>query len=483
MNQFSDSLRKNLDPDYVKKFDLSLAPFSSQYSAQLFYENESREILLKKIAHLIDFTKLILFIQGADGLGKTTLIRQRMLQAKASWRTCFVNAKDFTSSESLINKIAVDMGVKFNQAIHLQSLQEQLDSMRQTGFSPVLFIDDVQQLNMSIIPTLSALIQHSPDTQPNLRLVVIGEDIPIELINVIPEENDDSTLKYLPLPPLTAEETVAYIKHRLVAANYQYLEPFNKFIMNNIYLASKGFPFHINHISDQLFERYALDYENNKPLIHLNENTNKILKIIAAFLSALILLILGLSVFSPIDSEVELESFDSRTIELKIPALNDQSVVKIEETKLAPTEPVENNSALKKEAIKIDESIVVARPIEKMVEVKKVEPKRDKPKIEMVKTLEQSRVWIRAQSPKHYTLQLTAGVNKSAIMKFIKRHKIEKNAAINVGIHKGRNWYSVIYKSFKSRNLAQQESKQLSGSLKKIKPWVRSFSVIQKNMK
>jgi len=472
MNQFSDSLKKNLDPDYVEKFDLTLAPFSSQYHARLFYENESREVILKKISHLIDFTKLILFVQGAEGLGKTTLIRQRMLQAKASWRTCFFNAKDFTNPESLISKIAEDMGVKFNLAIHLQSLQEQLDSMRQTGLSPVLFIDDIQQLNLSIVPTLSALIQHSPNTQPNLRLVVIGEDIPVELLNVFPEENENSTLKYLPLPPLTEEETTAYIKHRLNAANYQYLEPFNKVSINNIYLASKGFPFHINHISGQLFERYASDYENNKPLIHLNESTNRILKIIAAFLSALILLILILSFFSPIDFEVEpeLESFDLRAIELKIPELRDKAAAKIEEHK-----PSVENSVIEKKPIKISEPIVTAELIEKSIE--KVEPKK-----ETVKTIEQSHVWISAKNPKHYTLQLISGVNKSAIIKFIKRHKIEKNAAISLSIHKGRHWYAVIYKSYKSRDLAQQKSKQLPGSLKKIKPWVRSFSVIQKSM-
>lgn len=231
MNEFVKELNKNLIPVYVSKFNLSLHPFSDKFNSTLFYEDDGRKQILKKITHLIDFTKLVLFVQGAEGLGKSTLIRQRIRTAKKSWRTCYFRATDYTNPDALINKIADDMNIKFfhqNADTQLRSLHEQLEALRQTGVTPVLIIDDIEALNPSLIPTLSTLIAHTPDNQPLLRLIIAGVDIPNSLIKTIPKEKKELSLKYLPLPPLTEKDCSKYIKHRLNVSGYEYLEPFNK---------------------------------------------------------------------------------------------------------------------------------------------------------------------------------------------------------------------------------------------------------------
>jgi len=491
MNQFSNELNQKMTPVYVGKFNLSHHPFSNQFNSTLFYENEGRKIVLKKVSHLLEFTKLILFIQGAEGLGKTTLIRQRMRQTKDNWRTCFMNAKDYTTPQAFISKIAEDLSIKLshsNQEFQTQSIQEQLEAMHQAGLTCIVYIDDIEQLNHSLIPTLASLIRHTPETQPNIRLVLIGQDIPATLSKIIPVDNNESTLKYLPLPPLTEKESTAYIKHRLNVSGYEYLEPFNKNQLKKIYLDSKGFPTHINQLADHLFSQYALDYENKKPVINLNEKTNKILKYVASGLVSILVIFITYALFDSDSTEPDIAVIETKNQELDLPSPTEKN-----ETLAALPPPQDRPTISKKLEI----------PAESKKEEKKETPKpkpiaKDKPKtvtktekpakekiIAKKKTapIKKDSAWIKAQNPKHYTLQLIGGSNRSAALKFIKKHKLNKDATIVHSLRKGENWYTVIYKSFKTTKAARQASKKLPASLRKIKPWTRPFSAIQKNMK
>ncbi|HFE37591.1 MAG TPA: hypothetical protein ENK06_04100 [Gammaproteobacteria bacterium] len=381
--------------------------------------------------------------------------------------------------------------------------------MRQTGLNPILFIDDVEQINASIIPTLAELIQHTPDKQPSLRLIISGQDLPSELSNVIPVESDESTLKYLPIPPLTEIETTEYIKHRLRASNYPYLEPFNKTQIKKIYLESKGFPGRINHLADQLFARYTAEYEDNKPLIHLNENANKLLKYIAAGLSVLVVIFVVFSLFDSEEPEADLATIEENVQTLGISTIKqtqhtpDNKFSPAGETVLKeisiPPEVKEKPEPLQKKTVneKIKPGVVASSKTlsPKEVHVSAAEKKpaatkahvikktKSKPLKATVKTIRSSHRWIRKQNPKHFTLQLISGANKAATVKFIKKHKLEKDAATLHSIYKGRDWYSVIYKAFSTKKAARQARNALPRSIRKTKPWIRSFSYIQKSMR
>lgn len=492
MNQFSNELNKKMAPVYVGKFNLTHHPFSNQFNSTLFYENEGRKIALKKISHLLEFTKLILFIQGAPGLGKTTLIRQRIRQSKDNWRTCFINAKDYTRPQAFITKLAEDMGIKLShsdQASQTQSIQEQLDAMHQAGLTAILYIDDIEELNQSLIPTLASLIRHTPETQPNVRLVIIGQDLSRALSTIIPLDNNESTLKYLPLPPLTEKESAAYIKHRLRVSGYDYLEPFNKVQLKKIYLDSKGFPIHINQLADHLFSQYAMDYENKKPVINLNEKTNKILKYVASGLGAFILIFVILSFFDSGTKETEITNTGTRIQNLETPKL-----VKNEATPKTPFpgQPKPIVSKKTEKTIQVKKEDIKKKPeVKKQNNIDKAKKPQTRPEKKVIKQnnkrktipAKKDSAWVKAQNPKHYTLQLIGGSNHAAAQKYIKKHKLEKDAVIIHSSRKGKDWYTVIYKSFKTTKSAKQAIKKLPASLRRIKPWIRPFSAIQKIMK
>ncbi len=91
--------------------------------------------------------------------------------------------------------------------------------------------------------------------------------------------------------------------------------------------------------------------------------------------------------------------------------------------------------------------------------------------------------WILQQNPKEYTLQLLATINETSLIDFIKKHNIQAEVAYYRSKKSGKTWYSLVYGTYNTYSLAQQTVQELPPKLKKLKPWVRNFSQIQKRIK
>jgi len=92
------------------------------------------------------------------------------------------------------------------------------------------------------------------------------------------------------------------------------------------------------------------------------------------------------------------------------------------------------------------------------------------------------RAWISAQDPKHFTVQLVAARNEAAIIRFIHKHGLEKDAAYYSITLKGKPWYTVIYGSYASLEEARQALRKLPASLGSSSPWIRNFSAVHKQL-
>ena len=139
MNEFATELNNVISPDYMKKMGLTKAPFSDLHDAGNYYENDNKINIQKKIAHLLEYTNLILFIQGAKGAGKTAIIKQRILQTKDDWNICYLSAKDYTTASALIEKLATDLQLHItSNEIQAFPIQEQLDILCKTGKLPMI---------------------------------------------------------------------------------------------------------------------------------------------------------------------------------------------------------------------------------------------------------------------------------------------------------------------------------------------------------
>ena len=500
MSQFANSLSSAMTPLYVEKFQLTNVPFSERYKEALYYQDESRNEILKKIAHLTDYTNLVLFIQGADGLGKTSLLKHRLNNEKSNWRICYFSARDYVNPENFIEKLFTDFQLKFNADADIsdpRSLHEQIESIRQTGHTPVVIIDDIDHLNPKLIPTLQSLISFQENSQPIVRLIIAGEDIPESLSSILPKENDDVAIKYLPLAPLTEKETSAYIKYRLTQSGYTQVEPFNKKQLKRIYLDSKGFPKYINALADHLMNQFMqTDGDKRRPL-PISDDASKKLKITAIVLSICIVITLIVIMTTDSSEEEQIAELDENVKALEIPDIKKEATKTPE--RIIAKAPIKQSTtptpipAKKAEPVTKPEIVEAEKKTPEPEVIKIAEPVAEKPapdvkpkpapKKKKLTRIKQNEVWIRKQNPDHYTIQLIGSSTEKGATNFMEKHNIRRDSYYFRTIRKGNEWYSVIYKSYPSGRAARKAAKDLPSSLKKIKPWIRQFKDIQKSIK
>lgn len=122
-----------------------------------------------------------------------------------------------------------------------------------------------------------------------------------------------------------------------------------------------------------------------------------------------------------------------------------------------------------------------AEPPKKVVIEQKVKPpeivrKNKKPE---VRTNPET-VWLLAQNPRHFTVQLIASRERRVIDIFIKNNKIPFRHGIFKTSREGKSWYVLVAGSFSGPVKARQSISRLPEGVRANGPWVRSFLSIQK---
>lgn len=87
--------------------------------------------------------------------------------------------------------------------------------------------------------------------------------------------------------------------------------------------------------------------------------------------------------------------------------------------------------------------------------------------------------WIAAQDPMYYTVQLLGSSNQGAVLRFIRDHHLEQQAAYFAQRRNGQLWYTVVYGSFPDRPAARQALGRLPAAIDRASPWIRRFKDVQ----
>ena len=87
--------------------------------------------------------------------------------------------------------------------------------------------------------------------------------------------------------------------------------------------------------------------------------------------------------------------------------------------------------------------------------------------------------WIWSQNPSSFTLQLLGARQSDSIQKFLRKYSDLNGKAVYFHTrHDPREWYTVVYGVYPSKEQAQQAIKRLPAELQSASPWVRSFGSI-----
>lgn len=90
--------------------------------------------------------------------------------------------------------------------------------------------------------------------------------------------------------------------------------------------------------------------------------------------------------------------------------------------------------------------------------------------------------WFATLDPDRYTLQILSLTKEFSSRAFIRKHRLEQQAAYFAVRKNDRTWYAVTYGLYDTVQAAEAAGKSLPDSIKDLKPWVRSTGRIQQSM-
>ena len=91
--------------------------------------------------------------------------------------------------------------------------------------------------------------------------------------------------------------------------------------------------------------------------------------------------------------------------------------------------------------------------------------------------------WILRQRYNHYTLQLVASDNIETIHQFIIRYKLKDSIALYETIQDDKPWHVLIYGIYSNESLATSGIDRLPVNLQLVKPTIRQFSDIHRDVR
>ena len=238
---------------YESFWQLDRRPFEDTDDPRFYYPGESHQGTLLKLRYIVENRRGGAVLAGASGTGKTLITRVLARQLADSFRPIsHVVFPQMTASE-LLNYLADEFGTPDTGVRGLDQtvrrMQKFLAENSAADKHAVVIVDEAHLLDDSeMLETLRLLLNFQPDSRPALTLLLVGQPKLLPIIDRIPGFEERLALKCL-LRPLTLDETVSYVTHRLQAAGARH-SIFEPAALETLFQLTHGLARRINRLCD-----------------------------------------------------------------------------------------------------------------------------------------------------------------------------------------------------------------------------------------
>jgi general secretion pathway protein A len=250
---------------YLSFFGLNEKPFAITPDPRYLYLSERHAEALAHLLYGINEAGGFVQLTGEVGTGKTTTIRSLLAQTPKNAEVALILNPRMTAPEFLLTICEeVGIGVPDSAAGSLKDLVDILNDYllkaHANGRRVVLVVDEAQNLATEVLEQVRLLTNLETNTQKLLQIILIGQPELRELLgrNELRQLAQRITGRYH-LDPLSADETTAYVRHRLRVAGAT-TDIFTPHALTEVYRLSGGVPRVINVIADRaLLGAYTQD--------------------------------------------------------------------------------------------------------------------------------------------------------------------------------------------------------------------------------
>ncbi len=516
----------NLSQQALDFYHLKQQVFSAKIvDSEQAYSDTSFEQLLDNLKHHLQFSNLILIVEGIASSGKSTLFHQLLKNNIDNTLLLPIQADSSDNLSSLQKRISTLLAAQ-----HASSdVNEQLKNLQLFDQSAALIIDDAQLLSDDCLVALLDYQQQLEATNTQLKLLFFTDTGTAErLCNI--SYLQENQLFIQSVPELTNKQIAAFIQHCFSHAGYTDEIDLSREAIIQIEKESGGNIYQVMQQAVIQIEKHV-----SKQQTPASRLSKKIILPIALILLLFIIFVLMqtqqsrtsqtqsltntelLEINNAVETDIntkqdpitpnkalvsstqthEPQNNIDRITTAPIPADNSQHADSTDGDNITAQAPAATtlldtplttniNSSTANTLEKTHKPVITPAASNKPKETKTpLQPKinTQHPALTKLKNLGvKDGHWLMQQKPEHWTLQILGARDASTLLKFAKQHQLSNNSAWYATRRNGQAWYVLVHRLYSNRETARQAISQLPKPLQKSQPWAKSIVSIQQNM-
>jgi general secretion pathway protein A len=230
-------------------------PFNLTPDPRFVYLSETHREAFAHLLYGINNRAGFIVLTGEVGSGKTTVLRALLSQLPADRHHSALILNPSFSPSSLLRIINRELGIPAGKSDHeglLEALNQFLLEQKAKGHNVVLIIDEAQGLEAPVLEQIRLISNLETDQEKLIQIVLSGQPELLRILgrNEMRQLNQRITVRYH-LKPMSFQDTVSYINHRLDLAGGRGKVVFSRKAIKRIYRYSGGLPRLINAACDR----------------------------------------------------------------------------------------------------------------------------------------------------------------------------------------------------------------------------------------
>jgi general secretion pathway protein A len=239
---------------YEPYWQLDARPFDHSADERYYFPGPSQQAALLKLRYVVENRRGAALLAGEAGLGKTLVAQMLLRQLGDAFRPRVHLVFPQMPPEQLLAYLADQFTAAVpagSQTIgnSLRRIELGLIEYAKTGHHAILIIDEAHLLHESrSLETIRLLLNLEYNAQPLATILLVGQTGLAVDVQRLPQLDQRLAVKCL-LARLTADESKAYVQHRLTAAGAKW-PIFDNEAIHEIYRLTHGIPRRINRLCD-----------------------------------------------------------------------------------------------------------------------------------------------------------------------------------------------------------------------------------------
>lgn len=443
-----------------------------------YIETDERASVLEMLAHVHEFSQLIVTLTGQVGSGKSTLLRHLSQQLSVHYQTLSFSASEYASLEEVQYIVALQLGCEANS----QQIEQSLQVMLEQNEPFHILVDDAHLLADEAI---TYLMVHSHGDR-RWHLLLSGDNELYDMCLLVQDNLQyESMLHHVELQPLPEEATTQFLQGFYKNAGIDQF-PLSSKAVHHYWRLSDGLPGRLVSIVDTQTE------------VQSTPSSVGIAKLPLGHIAAVVLIGSALLVSYLYQPSTEPKPEDDAIARL----IAGEAVVTEVLESAQGAENVEDASLLSNQfqasrheevadaadALEQQKNSVAIKPESLALEVQakseSVSNRSPESSNESI-TEKKSEHPLLSANPADFGLQLVGVRKKQSAQKVVDQFGSQlgkDKLSIYSTQYKGQPWYVVVYAPIRGKDSASKAASKLS-KLMSTQPWVRPMEKIQEDIR